>query len=385
MSFRLPTGALRAALSMPDIRLLLTVAFCSGFATGLFAPLLSIHMKLQGHGDVVIGWVGTLYYAGVALGAVGFGTGRLGIKAALVLGLSVASVSGLLLPFLSTIAALAWVRVLSGISVGVYEASGQLALLELTTDSDRGLFTGLYAFAFTLALSLGPWLGSQLYDRSQLSAFVLGSAVLLATTVFVLRSRIGRSHPPQQSAAVGGVRALILPLHAAFCFGFAEAALLSVYPVACLRRQLSVETIGTSCAVFVIGSIAGMLPVTVAGDRWGRRRVLLAVVAFGGVALALLARAEEAQAVAALSFIVGATIGPLFALALALMRDLQQGGSATTGSAAFLASFSAGCVAGPILSSATMSALGVTQVFLPTLLLLTLLVVHAANSTGRRD
>ncbi len=163
--------------------------------------------------------------------------------------------------------------------------------------------------------------------------------------------------------------------------------LLSVYPLSLLERALPVHVIGLSCSAFVVGGVVSTLPVSVAADWLGRGRVLFACAFAGLGAMAALTWAGGVPTLVALSFLAGASIGPVYALALALIRDRLVDEELPSGTAAFTTSFSAGCIAGPAASSLSMLWLGASGVFVPTLVLLVLLVVHgflaALGATSR--
>jgi MFS family permease len=132
---------------------------------------------------------------------------------------------------------------------------------------------------------------------------------------------------------------------------------------------------GLSCSAFVLGGLMSTLPVSVAADRLGRGRVLLACAGCGLAAMAGLSAVDGPSALIGLSFAVGASLGPLFGLALALVRDQLSAEDLAWGTAGFMTTFNVGCIAGPVVSSIAMTRLGATGVFAPTLALLALLVL----------
>jgi MFS family permease len=85
------------------------------------------------------------------------------------------------------------------------------------------------------------------------------------------------------------------------------------------------------------------------------------------VATACLSAASEFPQILVLSVLVGAAFAPLFALAMALMGDLLDPEEFPSGSAAFTSAFGIGCVAGPLLTTMSMAALGARAIFVPTI------------------
>jgi MFS family permease len=369
----------RHPLADSSVRVLLGIFFCSGLAMGYFSPLLSALMKEGGHSELAVGMVGTAYYACVAGGALWAGGRRVSVPRALALGLGVAGVLSAILPLVPGLLGIAAARASSGLAVGVYSTVAQTALLARTTERDRALVTGVQALAFAAGLATGPLAGGVMYGRSPLVAFLAGGLLLFVAGAAIFMwaepEWRGGEAPPRSAAARAH-----FPLVAAFVYGFAEAALLSVYPLSLLERKLPVGAMGLSFSAFVLGGVVSTLPISVAADRVGRGRVLLVCAGSGLAAMATLSAVDGPASLIALSFLVGASLGPLFALALALVRDRLAEEDLAWGTAGFMTAFNVGCIAGPVVSSLSMTALGSRGVFAPTLALLALLVVHGVAS-----
>jgi MFS family permease len=360
---------------------LLGVFFCSGLSMGYFSPLLSALMKDLGHSDFLVGLVGTGYYACVAAGALWVGGRRLSVPRALAVGLSAAGVLSAIAPIAPGLVGLAASRAGCGLAVGIYTTVAQAALLARTTERDRAVVTGIQALVFAAGLAAGPLAGAALYARSPIIAFAAGGAILLlagiATAVWAAPEWRGGEALPTSAAARSR-----FPLLAAFVYGFAEAVLLSVYPLSLLDRNLPVGAMGLSCSAFVLGGLAATLPVSMLADRIGRGRVLLACAGCGLAAMAPLAAVDGAPALIGLSFAVGASLGPLFGLALTLVRDRLSEHDLAWGTAGFMTSFNLGCIAGPATSSLAMTRLGARGVFAPTLALLAVLLLYGVVAGG---
>jgi MFS family permease len=255
----------------------------------------------------------------------------------------------------------------------------QAALLARTTERSRALVTGIQALAFAAGLATGPLLATGIYRHSPLAAFLAGGAALglagLGVALWMRPER--RGGEARASAATARAR---FPLTAAFVYGFAEAVLLSIYPLSLLERNVALGAVGVSCSAFVLGGVVSILPVSVAADRLGRGRVLLACAGLGLAALGGLSLVAGTGPLIALSFAVGASLGPLFGLALALVRDQLSEQDLAWGTAGFMTTFNIGCIVGPVVSSVAMARLGAAGVFVPTLALLAILLVQGLSS-----
>lgn len=367
----------RHPLADRQVLLLLAISLSSGLSMGYFSPLLTALMKDRGDSALEVGLVGTAYYLLVAAGALLAGAGTLRGALPVSLGLGFAGVFGLVVPFTRGTLELVLARAGGGLAVGVYSTLVQASLLGRTTERTRALLTAAQALSFGLGLALGPILVSTMYTLSPRAAFAAGGLLLLAMAGFAWMGLEGRRSAVRP--AMGSVfRKVLFPLNAVFAYGFAEAALLSLYPLSLLERKVPLSTMATSCSVFVVGSLVSTLPVALAADRVGRKRALVACSGVGVGALVGLSMVQGFTPLVALSFLGGASLGPVYALALSLVRDGVAEAEVASGAASFNTSFSLGCIAGPGVSSFAMRQLGPAGVFVPALLLFGLVLVHAA-------
>jgi MFS family permease len=368
-----------------SVLVLLGIFFCSGLSMGYFSPLLSALMNDGGDSELAVGAVSAVFYACAAAGALWAGGRRLSIPRSLALGLATAGLLGAVAPFAPGVIGLAVARAGCGLAVGMYATVAQAALLARTTSRNRAFVTGVQALAFAAGLASGPFVATRIYEHSPVAAFVTGGAILMLAglAVLVWMQPEWRGGELVAQATAPGAQRGRLPLTAAFVYGFAESVLLSVYPLSLLERNLTIRDVGLSCSAFVFGGVLSVLPVSIAADRLGRARVLLACAGCGLAALVGLSVVHGSGAVIALSFAVGASLGPMFAIGLALVRDQFSETHLARGTARFMTTFNIGCIAGPVISSIAMTRFGTATVFVPTLVLLALLVVQGSTSSQR--
>jgi MFS family permease len=225
-------------------------------------------------------------------------------------------------------------------------------------------------------------LGPLLYGRSAPAAFLAAGGLLGIGALLVYAAAPRVQMRVDLSNAAVRARAAV-SLRAVFAYGFAESALLSLYPSFLLARGVTFATTGLACSAFVWGGAMSTFPVATLADRCGRSRALGGCAIFGSVAAALLACAGAPWALLVGSTFVGAGFGPMYALALALMGDRLDAADLPAGSSAFTSSFAVGCIAGPIVTALSMHFLGASTVFVPTIGLF-LLVAMASLSPPRR-
>jgi MFS family permease len=157
-----------------------------------------------------------------------------------------------------------------------------------------------------------------------------------------------------------------------------------MYPVFLLHQNLGPEQGGLALAAFVIGGILGTLPAAHLGDRLGHRRILAVCVAIGVVTTALLMTLTDTRLALACAVLAGASLGPVFPLALAMLGATLTRAELAAGSALFTTAFSLGSIAGPWLSAIAMIELGEHHLFTPAILVFTLLLARLAVAGNSR-
>jgi MFS family permease len=369
-------------LLSPALAALCSVSFLAGAAMGLFNPLISMLMAQHYVSDVLIGANSTLFFLFVMLGApcAAYLLRQVGARAAMAGGLLLAAASAAQIPLHDDLAAWFALRAVMGVGVGLYMISGQTALNQLAGDTRRTLLNGIHALAFGLGLGVGPLAGAALYGVSPVLAFGFGAGLMLlglpGVLLFLpqLRSAVPRGQP-------GILRTLSLPLHGVFAYGVAEATLMSLYPVFLLHQGYSVGQIGLAFSVFVAGSILSTLPLTHLADRWGRERVLLGCALAGVLSTAALVLAKHIAVVTVLAFVAGASIGPVFAVSLAMLAQLLARDQLAAGSALFTTAFSFGSMIAPMSAALLMQYFGNQHIFSLAMVLFALLLLRLAGQS----
>jgi len=348
----------------PALATLCLVSFLAGAAMGLFNPLISTLMAQHQVSDVLIGANSTLFFLFVLLAAPCATRllRQIGARAVMAAGLLLSAASAVQIPLYDDLFAWFVLRAAMGVGVGLYMISGQTALNQLADDSRRAVLNGAHALAFGVGLGSGPLVGAALYAVSPMLAFGVGAGLMLLGLPSVLAFLpMLRSTPPPFQA--GLLRTLSVPLHAVFAYGVAEATLMSLYPVFLLRQGYSLRQIGLAFSVFVAGGILSTLPLSRLADRSGCERVLLGCALIGVLSTAALVQAKPIWLVAALSFVAGASLGPVFAVSLALLAQLLPRDQMSSGSALFTTAFSLGSMIAPMSVALIMQCFGSGHIF----------------------
>ena len=181
---------------------------------------------------------------------------------------------------------------------------------------------------------------------------------------------------PTQSRSVGIFRRISIPLHGVFIYGAFEGIMVSLFPVFLLHRGFQVRETGYALALFVVGGGIAMLPVSYFGDRLGKGVILGIVSGLGLGGVLGLGMASSVWMLMALSFVVGACLGPVFPMTLAMIGEILRPDELPSGSALFTSAFSYGCVVGPLVAAVSMSRWGDDFIFLAVDLLLVILLLR---------
>jgi MFS family permease len=348
----------------PALATLCMVSFLAGVAMGLFNPLISTLMAQHHISDVLIGANSTLFFLFVLLAAPcsTYLQRHLGARATMASGLLLSAASAVQIPLYNDLFAWFALRAAMGVGVGLYMISGQTALNQLAHESRRAVLNGCHALAFGVGLGSGPLVGAALYEVSPILAFAVGAGLMLLGLPGVLAFLpLLRSTTPRFQSSL--LRTLSVPLHGVFAYGVAEATLMSLYPVFLLRQGYSVGQIGLAFSVFVAGGILSTLPLTRLADRSGCERVLFGCALIGVLSTTVLVQAKSILLVTVLSFVAGASLGPVFAVSLALLAQLLPRDQMPAGSALFTTAFSLGSMIAPMSVALIMQYFGRGHIF----------------------
>ncbi|MEQ1528625.1 MAG: MFS transporter [Methylococcales bacterium] len=368
-----------------------------GLSVGILNPIISILLERRGTHHVLIGANASVFFLCVAVLAplVGRQLRQVGLRRTLSVGLLAYAVAAILFPWLEEPMLWFGLRGLMGIGMACTMIGAQTGLSAFAGFQRRALVNGIYGLCFGVGLAVGPILGSYLYGYSIYLPFLACGVFLLQgaglTLIGLPANRTFTANRPRMNL----VPYLAIPVLAVLAYGFAEATLLSMYPVFLVHAGLSPAAVAQRLGAFVVGGLVGTLPICYFGDRFGHKRLLLCCAVAGILALCGITEGDRVAAGVndylaqlgvsgpsisteivdfAAAFSTGFSLGPVFGLALALLASVLPRADLPSGSALFTAAFSIGSAAGPGLSSWMMSRWGDAYLFVPTLMMFGLLI-----------
>ena len=312
--------------------------FTAGFGFGIVLPVSTVVLEGLRISTPVIGLTATAMFAGIALGAplVGRSIELLGLRRTLTFGMLLAGVCMGSLGLWVYVPVWLCVRFILGIAFASIFTSAETILNRMCTDSNRGRVLGLYAFAFSLALMIGP-VGLWLLKLGVWAPFLAAGGICIAAAGSVFSSV---PHLEEEHAALAFDRHLArriwISLSAMLMAGFMEGALIALIPLYTLREGFTTGQTSVLLFSFMLGH-GGMPPlIGVLGDRIGLRRVLGVSYALGAVSLTAVLLLPSTMLLSAVLVACGASVGALYPLAVGLLgieltsAELPRGNALTT-------------------------------------------------------
>lgn len=332
-----------------------------GFITGYTVPLISLELAQQQIDTVYVGLLAALPPAGMMLSSFlspalcrRFEMGTL-LTANLIL-LALATIASCLtvdlLPLLLP-------RFLTGIASGVIIVLGESWITGGAAGKNRATLTGIYASAFTGCQLAGPLLISAGVDYQ---IWVLLAVVgLTAACLLMLRHLPSGSRESLSERASWRSLGAFLPVLASgvFCFAFFDASILALLPLYGMDKGLNEAMAVLLVTIVLTGDAFFQAPLGWVADKFGIRRVHLscaAVFCLALVALPFLLASPVQLIVGCL--ILGAAAGALYTLSLVRAGKTFSGQKLIMINALLGFFWSAGSVAGPVVSSLLISVSG---------------------------
>ncbi|HBZ9027455.1 TPA: MFS transporter [Raoultella ornithinolytica] len=332
-----------------------------GFITGYTVPLISLELAQQQIDTVYVGLLAALPPAGMMLSSFlspalcrRFEMGTL-LTANLIL-LALATIASCLtvdlLPLLLP-------RFLTGIASGVIIVLGESWITGGAAGKNRATLTGIYASAFTGCQLAGPLLISAGADYQIWG--LLAVVGLTAACLLMLRHLPSGSRESLSERASWRSLGAFLPVLASgvFCFAFFDASILALLPLYGMDKGLNEAMAVLLVTIVLTGDAFFQAPLGWVADKFGIRRVHLscaAVFCLALVALPFLLASPVQLIVGCL--ILGAAAGALYTLSLVRAGKTFSGQKLIMINALLGFFWSAGSVAGPVVSSLLISVSG---------------------------
>jgi len=336
--------------------------------TGLFGTFLAVRMGLEGFSAVVIGLIGSAYFAGFVLGSlycdrIVATVGHIRAFAALsALVCATTLAAGLLVdPF--------WwaaLRLLQGLCVaGLFLVSESWLNADVGNDL-RGRVFAVYMTVNYVALGCGQFLLNLAPPTGQ-THFILAS--LLYCLALVPLALSPRSSPRPYVRRQFGWRRLLaispLGMAGSLLAGAINGAFYSLAPVAVQALSGNVATVSQFMGVAIVIGLLAQWPLGRVSDMVDRRRILLVMTLATGIAALLLAMAAARGGglMLLLAAAYGGTAFTFYPLSVAHANDHADTDDMVPLAAGLLMAYGLGAVIGPTLAAGAVQAAGPVGLF----------------------
>ncbi|MGM0986955.1 MAG: MFS transporter [Pseudomonadota bacterium] len=342
--------------------------FILGIGNGFLATVITLRLDAAGESAVVIGWVSSAYFVGLALGAMLNDRLLLRIGHIRAYGsfASLVAVTVLLQGLVAEPWAWFALRLIGGwATVGVYLVI-ESWLLASGEARVRGRLLALYMISLYAAGVLGQLLlGITEAMGGAASFMVIG---LLASLSVLPMAMIPRVSPLIEKAEpLSPLRLITLTptgVMGSFGSGLTVAAVYSLLPLYLQRIGLTVDRIGQMMAVVVLGAMLLQYPVGRWSDRHDRQLVLILIGAFSSlISAAVIWLPMNAWVLAGLLFLLGGGVFSLYPVAVGHAADRAPAGALVRMSQGLLLINAIGSALSPPLVSSVMSLMGDSGLF----------------------
>jgi MFS family permease len=351
----------------PVVALLASVALLL-MGNGLQGTLLPLRAQLEAFGALQIGWLGSAYFAGFALGSlvaprfvrrvghIRAFTALAAIASATVLGHALAIRPDIWLPL----------RALTGFCLAGLYVVMESWLNAQATNATRGAILSVYTTVNLTVITLGQLLVAVLEPQTFVPFAVAAMLIALAGVPLALTTSKAPA-PPEKIGVDPRWLYRLSPVGFVGCFavGLANGPFWTLAPAFAVANGLDSGGVGLFMALVVLGGALGQWPAGRLSDKLDRRWVIVSVclLAAGaglGLVLAALHR-PDLLAYAAVAF--GACAIPMYALCVAHANDFVQPGQFVQASAGLLLASALGAALGPLLASVVMDRAGSASLF----------------------
>jgi MFS family permease len=359
-----------AYLTFSETLALVLSLFFVGVSFGASSPVVSSILETRGASEYFTGGVVAMLSLGLAIASPWAGrlVSRHGPRPVNVIGILLQGVgfAGIAFALATDARLLLPARLWLGVSAALTFVAAEYALLKGTRPMYRGRVMAAYGAGFGGGFMVGVFVGNRAFAVFGLASFlsIAGLAVLIAPLAYRGMRAIGRDAFPGAGSGRATLRMsrLALALYGAVVYAVLDVAMVGTYPVEGQRLGLSpaqsLDVVGwMAFGTVAIQPFAGWL-----ADVMGKRR-LLAGLASMGCASAVASGAissryfPEGVAAATIAFIfVGAAVGGIFPVSLALLGERTPEALLSRANATFSSVFGYASLAGPMVAAAFIDA-----------------------------
>lgn len=339
--------------------ILIALVAISGFSQGMLLPLIAIILEQNGVSASANGIHATALYIGVLIASpfMEKPLQKLGFKPIIAIGGVLVFISLALFPVWNALWFWFILRMIIGIGDHMLHFGTQTWITTTVSEATRGRSIAFYGLSFGLGFTLGP-LMTRLLTINEALPFIISA--LFSMFVWSALFFVKNMWPEQEDNTVQTTNSFErffqtgkiawIALLPGFGFGVLEATLHGVFPIYGLRIGHDVEILSLIIPCFAAGSLLSQLPLGMLSDRFGRKKVLLAVLFTGAICFTCAAFLENSIIALFILFtLAGMLVGSLFSLGISFMVDLLPKSLLPAGNLMIGIAFSLGSISGPLI------------------------------------
>ena len=334
----------------------LIAVFTAGFGFGIVLPVSSVILEGRGVPTPLIGLTATVMFAGMALGAplVGRSIELYGIRQTLTTGMLLTGLAMCALAWWVSLPAWFAIRFIMGAAFAGVFTSCETLINRISTEQNRGRNLGIYAFAFSLSLMVGP-VGLWLMKFGIWVPFAVAGTVCFTVALLVFLTI-----PSVQEETAGFkldlhfMHRIRLSVSTMLMAGFMEGALITLIPIYALRQGFSPAQAGVLLFSFMLGH-GGLPPIIgTLGDRIGLKRVLSFAYGLGSISFIIILFFPANMSLTIILVFAGASVGALYPLAVGLLAEVLTSAELPRGNAMTTFCYGLGSIIGPFIPAIIM-------------------------------
>jgi MFS family permease len=339
--------------------ILVSIVAISGLSQGMLLPLIAIIFEQDGLSSSMNGFHATGLYIGILLASplMEGPLRRFGYKPIILAGGFAVVLALALFPAWKSFWFWFILRFLIGIGDHMLHFGTQTWITSASPKDRLGRNIALYGLFFGLGFTIGPLL-TRLLEISEALPFIVSSAISLTAWLLVWFVKNEYPEKDMETGTFFGTMkrfgkvfkyawvAFLPP----FGYGFLEASLNGNFPVYALRNGIEISAVAIILPAFAAGSIVFQLPLGILSDRFGRKKVLPAVMLSGFICFTAAGMLQDSVVGLLICFFVaGMLVGSTYSLGISFMADLLPRPLLPAGNLMVSIFFSFGSISGPLI------------------------------------
>lgn len=349
---KVPFWSLAAAISAIGV---------SGLGFGHSLPLFSVLLESYGASDFEIG-LNTAFAAVAALLGSPFYPkliSKWGLRPFLIVAL-VTMISPYFLVYFAGDQIIWWypLRFVFAIGGGALFAGAEIWINAIAPDRIRGRVLGIYATCLALGFALGPLIFERTGHEGVLP-FLAGVATFAAAGLPILFIAAPRISAESQGNIFAPMLAAPVLFGSAAMFAGTESAMLIFLPILAMELGHGVSIGAFALTVYGVGLVVSQIPVGLLADKYPAGRVMAACASVGAAFACLIPFVQaEVLMLYAVLFIWGGAVGGIYTAGLVVLGNTYKGEALAAANTAFVFTYAAGAVIGPLAAGAARSLFG---------------------------